>query len=138
MSIRILQHPIENILGGAALALVLSLGAQPALADSAAHVDTSMPTPSPVYSASAQVNHEEGNAVVGVLVSETGKPLKLRLESSTGFDDLDTAALDAVANWHYVPAVKNGDAATDWAHVMVQFKMPEVVQNQPASDADKH
>ncbi|HVZ91202.1 MAG TPA: energy transducer TonB [Rhizomicrobium sp.] len=138
MSNRKFKLPAQSVLSGATLALVLSLGAQPALADSSAHVDTSMPTPSPVYSASAQINHEEGKAIVGVLVSDTGKPLKIRLESSTGFDDLDNAAIQAVANWRYVPAIKNGDATTDWAHVMVEFKMPAVVQNPPPADPAAH
>ena len=138
MSDRKSRSALRHVAGGGALALIVSLGAAPALADSPARVDTSMPTPSPVYSAAAQINHEEGKTIVGVLVSDGGRPLRLRVEGSSGFADLDNAAVQAVANWHFIPAIKNGDTATAWAHVEVQFKMPEVVQNAPPAATDKH
>ncbi len=119
---------------GAGFSLLLLLGAAgTANADSPPKVDHSKPTPQPDYPATAQTGGEQGDVVLGVLVNTHGRPLKIRVNQSSGFVDLDDAAAAAVAGWHYLPAIKDGDTATDWAQVKIHFELPQAAQALPAA-----
>jgi TonB family protein len=107
------------------LALALSLSAGSALADSPAKVDRSQANPAPAYPDLAQTNGETGDVVIGVLVGSSGRPMKLRVDQSSGFSDLDNAAIEGAANWHYLPAIVNGDTSTSWMKVKIHFQPPE-------------
>jgi len=106
------------------LAIVL-LGATPVLAADAtpARVDSSQPT-AIVYPPTAQVAGEQGTVIVDVFVGTNGKVSRYAIAKSSGFDDLDNAALESVMNWHYVPASRDGDTVGDWAQVNVVYKLP--------------
>jgi TonB family protein len=90
----------------------------------AAHVDDAYPHYQPPYPDSAQLNGEQGAVTVDVQVSSSGQIRKVRLVGSSGFDDLDNAALSGVMAWHFVPAVRDGSTATDWATVKIVFQLP--------------
>lgn len=101
------------------------LAGQPAgAAESTARVDQSQPNPQPPYPDSAQLNGEEGTVLVGVLVRPTGRASNFRVEQSSGFEDLDTAAVQGAMNWHYVPAERNGDRVSDWTTIKIVFHLP--------------
>jgi protein TonB len=107
------------------LAIAL-LGATSILAADAAtpaQVDQSKPTPV-IYPMGAQTLGEQGSVIVNVLITQGGKPLKVALARSSGYDDLDNAALETVLNWHYLPAVRDGDTVSDWTQVNVVYKLP--------------
>ncbi|HEY1962840.1 MAG TPA: energy transducer TonB [Rhizomicrobium sp.] len=87
-------------------------------------VDTSQPTPV-VYPKGSQANGEEGTVVLGVDVTKSGQPRDVRVMSSSGHPDLDTAATETAFNWHYLPAVRDGEAAEDWVTVQVKYALPE-------------
>lgn len=91
--------------------------------DHAPKVDTSQPTPV-VYPEAAQTAGEEGTVVLRVYVLESGHPNRIGIGQSSGYDDLDTAAMQTAANWHYVPAVVNGETADDWAQVRIDYRLP--------------
>lgn len=115
---------------GVALTLVLG-GATTACADSPPQVDHSYPAPQPSYPDTAQVAGEQGDVLVDVLVSASGKPRKIRVNKSSGFQDLDTAAVETVANWRFVPAIQGGDTASAWTTVKLQFRLPQAAQAAP-------
>ncbi|HEX3945597.1 MAG TPA: energy transducer TonB [Rhizomicrobium sp.] len=103
----------------------LGVSATAALADDRhPEVDTARPTPV-VYPKVAQRWGEEGTVVVRVYVNEFGKPANVSVARSSGYVDLDNAAVDTVMNWHYVPAIRDGAIASDWARVQVIYKLPQ-------------
>jgi len=87
-------------------------------------VDTARPTPV-VYPKVAQRWGEEGTVLVSVYVNEFGHPVKVGVARSSGYVDLDNAAVDTVMNWHFVPAIRDGAIASDWARVQVIYKLPQ-------------
>lgn len=122
---------------GAALSLIF--GSVPeACADSPPKIDRSYPTPQPAYPDSAQLNGEQGDVVVGVRVSASGKPLRLRIDGSSGFSDLDNAAAEAVAQWHFIPAIESGDTTSAWTTVKIHFELPQPVQPTYSTPSNLH
>ena len=89
------------------------------------HVDQSCPTPPPIVGDSAAVNHEHGEVALGIYVTSRGRARKIRVTHSSGFDDLDNAAVAAVAGWHYTPAVRNGGYVSDWMGLKIEFGQRE-------------
>lgn len=92
-------------------------------ADIPPRVDTSKPT-EVVYPESSQRAGEEGTVIVRVYVTSSGHPTQAAVARSSGFSDLDNAAVETALNWHYVPALHGGDTAADWALVQVVYKLP--------------
>ena len=122
----------------AACLLVLALvGLSPASADTIAKIDHAYPAPPPVYPDAAQDRGEQGDVFVEVQVGSNGKARKMRLKQSSGFDDLDNAALESAANWHYVPAVIGGDTKTSWMTVKIHYALPPPPAPPPPPPAAK-
>ena len=122
------QSLVRNLILGIAITSVVRLGSGSAFADSPPRIDRSYPTPQPAYPDSAQLAGEQGDVLVGVHVSSSGRPRKLRIDKSSGFTDLDNAAAEAVAQWHFVPAVENGDTTSAWTSVKIHFELPLPMQ----------
>lgn len=98
-------------------------------------VDRSCPTPPPVVGESAAVNKEHGEVSLGVFVTARGRPKKIRLVHTSGFDDLDNAAVAAAASWHYTPAVRNEGNVSDWMGLKIGFGPRETGHTlKPVSD----
>lgn len=112
------------VAGGAVCLGLMLIFTNAAFADSAPKVDTSTPTPV-VYPRGAQSSGEQGTVVLSVYVSSRGKPILANVARTSGFPDLDNAAVETVMNWHYVPAVHGGGTASDWATVQVVYKLTE-------------
>jgi TonB family protein len=100
------------LFGGAALA-------------SPAHVDHNFPAPQPSYPASSQAAGEQGDVTLGIYVSASGRARKFKLIKSSGSHDLDMAAAEGVINWHYVPAMNDGDAASSWMELTIHYELPK-------------
>ncbi len=98
----------------------------------AAHVDSTQANSEPVYPDSARAAGEEGAILVDVLVHSSGRPGSYRVSQSSGYGDLDAAAVQTVLNWKYVPAMRDGDAVTDWATVRIVYKLPQTAEQSPA------
>ncbi len=125
-------------LGACAAALTLIIGgASAASADSPAKIDHSYPTQQPAYPDSAQLNGEQGDVMLDVYVNANGKPRKFRIKvfQSSGFGDLDNAAAEAVAGWHFIPATRNGDTKSAWTTVKIHFALPTPPQAASATPA---
>jgi TonB family protein len=98
-----------------------------------ARVDMARPHLQPAYPDGAQVNGEQGTVVMDVYVNSDGRPTKARITRSTGFDDLDNAAMESVLNWRFVPAERAGDTVSDWTRVQIEFQLPQAPVMTPAS-----
>ena len=120
---------------GTALCAVM-LGSSPALAgDTPAHVDSTQENAQPIYPDSARAAGEQGTILVDVLVHSNGRPGQYRVAQSSGYGDLDSAAVQTVLNWKYVPATRDGDSVSDWTTVKVVYELPKTAsetQTPPA------
>jgi protein TonB len=65
----------------------------------------------------------EGRVRVRVLVGENGRPQEVTIGESSGESALDQAALEAVRDWRFEPAKRNGVPVRAWAVVPVEFKL---------------
>lgn len=69
----------------------------------------------------------QGTVLLRVLVDETGKPVNVVVEHSSGYPLLDKSARDQVlAAWQFQPAVIDGHAVKAWARVPVDFALQEM------------
>jgi TonB family protein len=119
-------------LRSATLLVVAAMAASAVFAqaqDMPAKVDTSKPTPV-VYPMAAQRAGEEGTVVVNVFVTQSGTPQRFDVAKSSGYPDLDDAAVATALNWKYVPAFRNGDSVSEWAAVQVVYKLPTIASYQ--------
>jgi len=135
--VQVLDRFRSQTLGGVAALALVAGNATTAVADSPAKVDHSYPTPQPDYPAAAQTNGEQGDVVVNVFVSSSGKPRKFKILQSSGFADLDNAAAEAAANWRYIPAIEGGDTTSDWTAVKIHFELPHP-EPAAAAPAQQH
>ncbi len=87
-------------------------------------IDQTYPHPQPPYPDSAQLNGEEGTVILSVKVGDNGKVRNVIVAKSSGFADLDNAAIEGVLRWRFVPAMENGDTATEWTNITIVFRLP--------------
>jgi periplasmic protein TonB len=79
--------------------------------------------PRPAYPRLARRNGEEGTVLLRVLVTREGRVARLELDKSSGFPLLDSAALEAVKEWRFVPARKGTESVEDWVRVPIIFRL---------------
>jgi periplasmic protein TonB len=79
--------------------------------------------PLPHYPRYARRRHIEGTVVLFVAVSAEGRPASVTIKSSSGSELLDNAAIDAVNNWRFEPARRNGVVTAGEVLVPVTFKL---------------
>lgn len=89
-----------------------------------AHLDQSGVNLEPAYPASAAPGRESGDVVVRVSLHDDGSVRKLDMIKSSGFDDLDTAGMNAARLWRYVPAMDNGNSVDGSVVVQIVFNPP--------------
>jgi protein TonB len=107
-----------------ALATLLGADSTALAADTPAHVDSSYPNYQPPYPDGAQERGEQGVVMVDVYVRPNGRPKGARIAQSSGFYDLDTAAMQGVLNWRFVPATRDGEPVSDWTAVKIVYQLP--------------
>jgi protein TonB len=95
-----------------------------------AHVDLSQPHPQPPYPDSALTSGEQGTIFMDLYVRPSGRISRFRVSQSSGFEDLDNAAVESVLNWRFVPAIQDGDPVSDWTTVKVVFQLPRPASTQ--------
>jgi protein TonB len=122
------QLGILATFAGACLVGAMSLSAQAQGSGfTPPHVDTSGANMQPPYPAAAVANAEQGTVAVDVLVDKSGKAWDPKLARSSGFDDLDNAAIAAALTWKYVPAMQGGVPESDRMTVAINFQLPNMV-----------
>lgn len=79
--------------------------------------------PAPSYPTSARSRGIEGRTMLRVQVSEAGEARAVEVVRSSGSEVLDSAALDAVKRWRFVPAKRGGEVIEAKVLVPVEFKL---------------
>ncbi|MBU3078296.1 energy transducer TonB [Sphingomonas quercus] len=62
----------------------------------------------PKYPIDSRRKREQGTVIVRVTVSASGEPGDCRVRTSSGFERLDKAAMQAVCRWRFSPATRGG------------------------------
>jgi protein TonB len=79
--------------------------------------------PPPRYPTASRRNGEQGTVLLKVLISREGAALKVELDKSSGWPNLDAAALEAVRGWNFVPA-RRGNEAIEMSYIVpVVFRL---------------
>jgi protein TonB len=81
--------------------------------------------PKPVYPPLSRREREQGVVRLRVHVEANGLPSKIEVQSSSGFERLDKAAVTAVGRWRFVPAHRGNEAVADWVTFPVNFSLKE-------------
>ena len=86
-------------------------------------IDTSWFIRQPVYPQAAKDKNEQGNTILEVYVETSGKPSKVNVETTSGFDDLDQTAVASANHWRFVPASNGHDDVAGWVKLTVHFQL---------------
>lgn len=79
--------------------------------------------PAPYYPQSAKRKGIQGKVLLSVLVQTDGTAASVQVSRSSGSNDLDVAALDAVKQWKFIPARSKGHPVQASVVVPVEFKI---------------
>jgi TonB family protein len=113
------------------LALLSALPSALALAQELQPVETEAYIPiapisrvNPNYPRQALTTGKEGWVRLSFVVSETGDVEEPMIEDSSGVEEFELAALEAISNWRYTPATLNGDpVAQSMQHTTITFRL---------------
>ncbi len=61
--------------------------------------------------------------MLSVLVDASGHPQDVKVKTSSGFDRLDQAAVQALHHWMFNPAVRDSQKVTAWTTVRVTWRL---------------
>ena len=108
---------------------LLSAGAVSAAAaqDATRRLDPAFPNYQPAYPDTAQVNGEQGDVVLKMKVSDSGHVRAVAVVRSSGFTDLDNAAVAGVMSWRYLPA----DSTSVLDNVKIAYRLPMAAPAAP-------
>lgn len=80
--------------------------------------------PGPAYPAASRRKKEEGTVRLRVQVSAEGAPSQVSIDRSSGFAELDNAAVDVVKRrWRFAPAKQGDRAVSAWVIVPMEFSL---------------
>jgi protein TonB len=81
--------------------------------------------PRPPYPLVARRMGYQGKVVLNVEVLAEGRAGEVKLQTSSGHDILDRAALQTVQTWKFSPATRFGQPITQWFLVPIKFSLEE-------------
>jgi TonB family protein len=79
-------------------------------------------TPDPEYTEEARQAKAQGTCILWLIVDDQGHPRDIRVVRGLGFG-LDTKAIDAVRQWKFQPALKDGRPVNVQISVEVGFRL---------------
>lgn len=79
--------------------------------------------PAPSYPSISRRMGEQGRALLRVLVSESGDAATVQIDTSSGSERLDLAAVQAVKEWRFVPAKRNKQNISAFVLVPIKFSL---------------
>ena len=82
-------------------------------------------TPRPNYPDSARREGREGRVLLRVLVDDQGRSKKVEINSSSGSEALDRAAVEAIKRWRFHPARYGDSPVESWLRVPIEFHLAE-------------
>jgi periplasmic protein TonB len=77
----------------------------------------------PAYPEIARRRGEQGRVLLRVAVSPAGLPINVSVAESSGFSILDSAAVNAVEQWRFVPATRAGAPVAATADIPLRFRL---------------
>ena len=80
-------------------------------------------TPQPHYPDSARRDGKEGRVLLRVLVDDEGRTKAIEVNTSSGHEMLDQAAIAALRKWRFVPARASGNPIETWVKVPIEFHL---------------
>ncbi|CDW96008.1 MULTISPECIES: energy transducer TonB [unclassified Thiomonas] len=104
-------------------AAAASAAPEPVVETAASYKAEYLDNPPPPYPRLSRQLGEEGTALLKVQVGPNGRPLQIKLMSSSGYSRLDEAAETTVAQWRFVAATRNGQSITSWVLVPIKFRI---------------
>ena len=85
--------------------------------------DTQYRNRQPIYPKEAALRGEQGAVTLVIHVSPAGLPSGVDVTQSSGFVLLDRAAREAVAAWHFLPALRDGQPIAADMPLRVRFEL---------------
>lgn len=79
-------------------------------------------TPDPEFPEGERQSHKQGTTSTHLIVDEKGEPALIWIERTSTFG-FDTAALDAISEWRFVPGVKDGKPVPVLISVEINFSL---------------
>jgi protein TonB len=78
----------------------------------------------PDYPSASRRLNEEGSVILALLIAEDGKVTEAKVDTSSGFERLDEAAVkEALRRWRYKPGSEDGKPKAMWVKIKVTFKL---------------
>ena len=75
------------------------------------------------YPKASLMNEEQGTVTMSFLVNADGSVADSKVEKSSGFKNLDKAAVKAISACKFKPGTKDGAAAQSWTKVDYAWKL---------------
>lgn len=85
------------------------------------------------YPPSAVSAREQGTVLVKAKVNMDGRAIDATVDRSSGYPDLDAAALQSVSQWSFSPGMTDGKPEARWVVVPVAFQLEEASRGELAS-----
>lgn len=79
--------------------------------------------PAPVYPRLSKRLGEVGNVMLMVFVDAEGRPGQIDIQTTSRFERLDQAAIEAVRRWKFVAAKQGQKAVAAWVLVPIHFSL---------------
>lgn len=79
--------------------------------------------PQPLYPPISRRMGEQGRVLLKVLVNANGDAETVDLDTGSGFERLDQAAMDAVKKWRFIPAKRNNQPLSAYVLVPISFSL---------------
>lgn len=79
--------------------------------------------PKPRYPRQARNAGQEGTVILRVEVLFSGRVARIEIDKSTGYNILDTAAVEAVKRWRFTPAKRGSRSVTSWVLIPIEFNL---------------
>lgn len=79
--------------------------------------------PAPAYPVGSLRRKEQGKVVLRVLVDAGGGAEAVKVQTSSGYERLDAAALETVKQWKFVPARQGEKPVPAWVLVPISFSL---------------
>ncbi|HET7557777.1 MAG TPA: energy transducer TonB [Rhodanobacteraceae bacterium] len=96
----------------------------PGMEDHAPGIDISLRNRQPPhYPLAAIAAHHQGTVVLDVTIDKTGQVRDVTVEQSSGFPEIDQAAVNAAEGWKYNPGMRHGKPVGGVVRTPVNFSL---------------
>jgi protein TonB len=93
-------------------------------------LDLSRTNDQPVYPEGAVARKEQGNTVLAIEINARGGLTKITVDTTSGFDDLDQAAVSAAREWRYEAASDGHKDVPGVLKLTVHFQLSPLPKTQ--------